>query len=73
MEQKFEASSGLTEQERIAALAEHVWGSRDGAQTFLETPHALLGGQSPQEASVTEGGAQKVERILWNIVHGIVV
>jgi putative toxin-antitoxin system antitoxin component (TIGR02293 family) len=58
---------------RVAALAAQALGSEDEAKTWLNTPHLLLGDQSPIEVAASDLGARQVERILINIEHGLPV
>lgn len=64
--------SGRTERlARVFATAHYVWGVEDDAQVFLNTPHAMLKGQSPLEVSLTELGARRVEELLWKLYYGL--
>lgn len=56
---------------RIFATAEYVWNSEPDAQTFLNTPHAMLQGRMPLDVSMTELGARRVEELLWRLYYGI--
>jgi putative toxin-antitoxin system antitoxin component (TIGR02293 family) len=56
---------------RVFATAQHVWHSEHDARTFLNTPHAMLEGQSPLDVSLTEIGARRVEDLLWQLFYGI--
>lgn len=58
---------------RVAALAAQALGSEDEARTWLNTPHPLLGDQTPIEVAASDLGARQVERILINIEHGLPV
>ncbi len=60
-----------THQVRIYALALEVWQSSVDADTFMTTPHVLLGGDTPFARSATEDGAKAVESILKNIYWGL--
>ncbi len=60
-------------QARVAALAEHVFGSADEATEWLGRKHPLLGGWRPIELAESDLGAQQVERILLNIEYGLPV
>ncbi|MBK7422333.1 MAG: DUF2384 domain-containing protein [Propionivibrio sp.] len=56
---------------RIFATAAYVWDSEDDARAFLNTPHAMLHGQTPLDVSLTELGARRVEELLWKLYYGI--
>jgi putative toxin-antitoxin system antitoxin component (TIGR02293 family) len=57
---------------RVYATAQYVWNDADeDARAFLNTPHALLRGQTPLEVSLTELGARRVEELLWKLYYGI--
>ncbi len=64
--------SELTERlARIFATAAYVWASQDVARSFLATPHEMLQGHTPLDASTTELGARRVEELLWRLFYGI--
>jgi putative toxin-antitoxin system antitoxin component (TIGR02293 family) len=65
--------SSAERQARIFALAKDVWDSESIAWEFLNTGHSLLEGRTPLDVSLTEPGAQQVERLLWKIIYGIPV
>jgi hypothetical protein len=50
---------------RVVATAYYVWKSKADAQQFLNTPHSLLDGRTPLDASMTEPGARRVEE--WRL------
>ncbi len=56
---------------RIYATAQYVWNSEEEARLFLHTPHPLLQGRPPLDASMTELGARRVEELLWRLYYGI--
>jgi putative toxin-antitoxin system antitoxin component (TIGR02293 family) len=56
---------------RVFATTEYVWNSEIDAQTFLNTPHAMLQGRTPLDVSMTELGARRVEELLWRLFYGI--
>jgi putative toxin-antitoxin system antitoxin component (TIGR02293 family) len=60
-------------QARIVAVAEEVWESEDAARQFLNTPHCLLDGQTPLNASMTESGALRAEGIILRVAYGVSV
>ena len=56
---------------RIVALAESLWEDRSDARAFLNRPHPLLGGDAPLNVAQTELGARRVERLLYDVEHGL--
>lgn len=56
---------------RVYATAQYVWDSEDDARAFLNTPHAMLRGETPLDVSFTELGARRVEELLWRLYYGI--
>lgn len=56
---------------RVYATARYVWNSDNDAQSFLQTPHPMLQGQTPLDVSMTELGARRVEDLLWKLYYGI--
>lgn len=57
---------------RILALARHVWhDNADAVAVFLSTPHALLGGRTPNECSATERDTAMVEGVLLRLAFGV--
>lgn len=58
---------------RLTALASHVLESDLEGRRFLLTPHALLGGHTPLELSMTDLGARRVEDILWRLEYTLPV
>jgi putative toxin-antitoxin system antitoxin component (TIGR02293 family) len=57
---------------RVTAIAEQALGSRDAAEEFLTTPHALLGGV-PLALAMTDLGARRVETVLERIEYSLPV
>lgn len=57
--------------EQAYAVARQVWGSAEDADTFMTTPHSLLGGKTPLEVAETVDGAHQIEDILWKIYWGL--
>ena len=68
-----EESERLERLARITALAEHVLESREAAQDFLTSPHALLDEQVPVELAATDLGARRVESVLWRLEYSLPV
>lgn len=58
-------------QSQVFASALDVWDSQEDAEAFMRTPHFLLNGQTPFEASLTKDGAAEVESILRSIFWGL--
>lgn len=56
---------------RVVALAESIWEVRLDARAFLNRAHPLLGGDSPLNVAQTELGARRVERLLYDVEHGL--
>lgn len=56
---------------RIVALAESIWDNQSDARAFLNRPHPLLGGDTPLSVAQTELGARRVERLLYDVEHGL--
>jgi putative toxin-antitoxin system antitoxin component (TIGR02293 family) len=56
---------------RAIAAAEYVWDDRDSAREWLNTPHPELDDRTPLQASMTELGARRVERVLDRILYGL--
>ena len=57
--------------ERIAALADRVFGNPAKAHRWLRKPKQLLGGRTPVEFLASESGARQVEEMLYRIEHGM--
>jgi putative toxin-antitoxin system antitoxin component (TIGR02293 family) len=57
--------------ERIAALADRVFGDPGKAHRWLRKPKQLLGGRTPIEFLASESGARQVEEMLYQIEHGM--
>ena len=68
-----EESERLERLARITALAEQVLESREAAQDFLTSPHALLEGQVPVDLAATDLGARRVENVLWRLEYSLPV
>jgi putative toxin-antitoxin system antitoxin component (TIGR02293 family) len=64
-----EESERLERVARLTALAEHVWESREAAQSFLTAPHSLLDDQAPLDLAATDLGARRVEELLWQLEY----
>jgi putative toxin-antitoxin system antitoxin component (TIGR02293 family) len=58
---------------RVVATADYVWKSKADAQQFLNTPHSLLDGRTPLDASMTEPGARRVEEWMWRLFYEVSV
>ncbi|HEU0230468.1 MAG TPA: antitoxin Xre/MbcA/ParS toxin-binding domain-containing protein [Burkholderiaceae bacterium] len=56
---------------RVFATAAYVLESNEDARRFLHAPHPMLEGRAPLDVAFTEIGAQRVERILWAVHHGL--
>jgi putative toxin-antitoxin system antitoxin component (TIGR02293 family) len=56
---------------RIISLAAAVWGNEQQAHAFFNRPHPLLDGESPQNIARTKLGARRIERLLYDIEHGL--
>lgn len=54
----------------IAELARQIFASEQEAVTWLESPHAMLGGRLPCDAIATPEGAAKVREILVAMGYG---
>ncbi|HLH93211.1 MAG TPA: antitoxin Xre/MbcA/ParS toxin-binding domain-containing protein [Xanthobacteraceae bacterium] len=57
--------------QRIATLADRVFGSPAKAHRWLRKPKQLLGGRTPVEFLASESGARQVEEMLYQIEHGM--
>lgn len=68
-----EESERLERVARLTALAEQVLESREDAQRFLTTPHALLDGEAPLDLAATDLGARRVEDVLWRLEYSLPV
>jgi putative toxin-antitoxin system antitoxin component (TIGR02293 family) len=55
----------------ISARAGEVFGNRDKALEWLQTPSPALNGATPLDAIETESGCQEVEDILGRIEYGV--
>ena len=56
---------------RVVALAESIWDDPAASRAFLNRPHPLLGGDTPLDVAQTERGARRVERLLYDVEHGL--
>ena len=56
---------------RVIALAETVWTDEDQARAFLNRPHPLLDNETPLRVARSELGARRVERLLYDVEHGL--
>lgn len=75
---KHREQDGLTpkqrdRRERIAALAERVFGDPAKAERWLRQPKRALDNETPLACAATEGKARRVEDMLYQIQHGMVV
>jgi putative toxin-antitoxin system antitoxin component (TIGR02293 family) len=59
--------------DRVLALTESVYGSRERALAWLHKPHARLDGQTPLSLLKTETGSQMVEDLLIQIDEGMFI
>jgi len=57
--------------ERIAALADRVFGNPEKARRWLRKPKRLLQGNTPVDFLASEVGARTVEEMLYRIEHGM--
>jgi putative toxin-antitoxin system antitoxin component (TIGR02293 family) len=57
--------------ERIAGLADRVFGNPAKAHRWLRKPKRLLGGKTPVDFLASESGARQVEEMLYRIEHGM--
>ena len=57
--------------ERIASLADRVFGNQEKAHRWLRKPKHLLGGKTPVDFLASESGARQVEEMLHRIEHGM--
>jgi putative toxin-antitoxin system antitoxin component (TIGR02293 family) len=57
--------------ERIAALADRVFGNPEKAHRWMRKPKHLLGGKTPVDFLASESGARQVEQMLYRIEHGM--
>lgn len=56
---------------RVVALAESVWDDETEARAFLNRPHPLLDNETPLRVAQSELGARRVERLLYDVEHGL--
>jgi putative toxin-antitoxin system antitoxin component (TIGR02293 family) len=57
--------------ERVAALAEQVFGDPAKAHRWMRKPKDRLGGDTPVAFLASEAGARTVEEMLHQIQHGM--
>lgn len=57
--------------QRIAALAQRVFGDREKAHRWLRKPKRQLTGETPMAYLASESGARVVEEMLYRIDHGM--
>ena len=57
--------------ERIAALADRVFGNPAKAHRWMRNPKRLLGDKTPVDFLASESGARQVEEMLYRIEHGM--
>ncbi len=57
--------------ERIASLADRVFGNPEKAHRWMRKPKHLLGGRTPVDFLESESGARQVEEMLHRIEHGM--
>jgi putative toxin-antitoxin system antitoxin component (TIGR02293 family) len=57
--------------ERVATLADRVFGNPAKAHRWLRQPKNMLNGATPVEFLASETGARKVEEMLYQIEHGM--
>ena len=55
----------------LLSLAKHVWDDAADASAWMSTPHFELDGKTPIQAAMTDAGAERVEALLWRLIHGI--
>ena len=67
-----EASDMAQRIARVHARTVEIFGAK-AAQTFLASPHPMLGGRTPLQATTTDYGAREVERILSALEAGLPV
>lgn len=56
---------------RVVALAASIWDDEADARAFLNRPHPLLDNETPLGVARTELGARRVERLLYDVEHGL--
>jgi len=59
--------------ERVLQLAESIWGDKDAASAWLNTPHPELNRATPFSLLRTEAGGRAVEDLLIALEHGFPV
>jgi len=52
-------------------LAKNVSDDATCASAWMSTPHRELDGKTPIEVAMTDAGAERVEDILWRLIHGM--
>lgn len=55
----------------LIAYAEFVWDDKAKAESWLRSPHGMLGGALPFEHMETERGIRDVEKLLRNLFFGL--
>jgi putative toxin-antitoxin system antitoxin component (TIGR02293 family) len=66
-----EESDRLMRLSRIVGLALELFeGDVDETRTWLMTPHAALGGETPVDFATTDIGAREVENLIGRLEHG---
>lgn len=63
----------LTTERALLAKATEVFGSRQAAKTWFNTPAMALDYKRPAELLATPAGAQSVERLLWQLEYGVYI
>jgi putative toxin-antitoxin system antitoxin component (TIGR02293 family) len=66
-------SDRLLQLAMIVALAQQALDGKEGARTWLRTPHSLLGGESPLQHMDTVAGMDQVKTLLYHIEYGLPV
>lgn len=66
-------SERLLQLAAIVALAQQALDGPAGARTWLQTSHALLGGESPLQHMDTVAGMDEVKTLLYHIEYGLPV
>lgn len=65
------AKAATAELAAIRKLALDVWENPAHAEQFLTSPHAMLDGQTPEQAAATPAGADRVREILMRLEYSI--
>jgi len=61
----------LTRFQRLSQQALDLFEDEAEAQRWLSTPKAALDGETPLNVLTTDGGAQRVEELLYRAAYGI--